>query len=225
MFPSTLSVTDTNTSLMTPPPGPVVEEDQIILTENVVDMSQKRRKGRADTLPELPPLPLEKDLFIPPVEKGNRAERSILVLTETFLSMMPQEGREVVKIRETASIMKTNIKRVYTICNVLEGIRLMVRTDMNMYEWQGRRVLMPTMMLLRQMAEKQNMMEKLDLASTEEQGVEDIPNNFPDKLNICMMTQKLLMMFLVQPKDLSLSVASTIMRGTGQAANMKRGYL
>jgi hypothetical protein len=31
----------------------------------------------------------------------------------------------------------------------------MVRTDRDMYEWQGRRVLMPTMMLLRQMAEKQ----------------------------------------------------------------------
>ena len=107
------------------------------------------------------------------VERGHRAERSILVLTETLLGMMPQEGREVVKIKETASIMKTSIKRVYTICNVLEGIRLMVRTDRNTYEWQGRRVMMPSMMLLRQMAEKQNIMEKLDMASTEEQGVKD----------------------------------------------------
>ena len=82
-------------------------------------------------------------------------------------------------------------------------------------------------MLLRKMAEKQNMMEKIDLASTEEQGVEDIPYNLPNKQNICMMTQKLLMMFLVlpQPKVLSLSVASTIMHGAGQTANMKRGYL
>ena len=52
----------------------------------------------------------------------------------------------------------------------------------------------------------------------------------PDKkkhLNICMMTQNLLMMFLVlpQPKVLSLSVASTIIHGAGQAANMKRGGL
>ena len=103
----------------------------------------------------------------------------------------------------------------------------MVRTDRNMYERQGRRVLMPTMMLLRKMAEKQNMMEKLDMASTEEQGVENVPISLPDKLNICMMTQKLLMMFLVlpQPKVLSLSVASTTMYEAGQAANMKRGSL
>ena len=82
-------------------------------------------------------------------------------------------------------------------------------------------------MLLRKMAEKQNMMEKIDLASTEEQGVEDIPNNLPNKQNICMMTQKLLKMFLVlpKPKVLSLSMASTIMHGTGQTANMKRWYL
>ena len=78
---------------------------------------------------------------------------------------------------------------------------------------------------MRKMAEKQNMMEKIDLASTEEQGVEDIPNNLPNKQNICMMTQKLLMMFLPQPKVLSLSMASTIMHGAGQTANMKRGYL
>ena len=42
-----------------------------------------------------------------------------------------------------------------------------------------------------------------------------------------MMTQNLLLMFLVlpQPKVLSLSVASTIMHGAGQAANMNRGSL
>ena len=68
-------------------------------------------------------------------------------------------------------------------------------------------------MLLRKMAEKQNMMEKIDLASTEEQGVEDIPYNLPNKQNICMMTQKRLKMFLVLPKPnvFSVSKATTIM--------------
>ena len=47
----------------------------------------------------------------------------------------------------------------------------MVRTDRNMYKRQGRRGLMPTMMLLRQMANKQNMMKKLHMASTEGQEV------------------------------------------------------
>ena len=42
-----------------------------------------------------------------------------------------------------------------------------------------------------------DMIEKLDMASTEEQGVKDVANSLPAKLNICMMTQKLLMMFLV----------------------------
>ena len=77
---------------------------------------------------------------------------------------------------------------------------------------------------MRKMVEKQNMMEKIDLASTEEQGVEDIPINLHNKQNICMMTQKLFMMFLVlpQPNVFSLSKASTIMHVT---ANMKRGYM
>ena len=109
-----------NTNMIIPPFVPAAEEDQLILMENVVDTSPKRMRGKGGFMPELPPLPMEKDLFIPPVEKGNRAERSILMLTETFLSMMPQEGSEVVKIKETASIMKTSIKRVYTICNCLQ---------------------------------------------------------------------------------------------------------
>jgi hypothetical protein len=44
-----------------------------------------------------------------------------------------------------------------------------------------------------------DMIEKLDMASTEEQGVKDVANSLPAKLNICIMTQKLLMMFLVLP--------------------------
>ena len=125
MFSSTISVPNiskevTNTNMI-PPPGQVEEEDQLIFIENVMDTSPKRMRGIGGTaVPRFPPLPMEMDLFIPPVEKGNRAERSILVLTETFLSMMPQEGREVVKIKETASIIKTSIKRVYTICNCLQ---------------------------------------------------------------------------------------------------------
>ena len=50
--------------------------------------------------------------------------------------VMPETEKEDVKIKSTASMLKTSIKRVYTICNVLEAMRLMVRMGRNNYEWQ-----------------------------------------------------------------------------------------
>ena len=147
-----------------------VEKRLIILKENVVSNSfRKRRMGLGNLRVELPPLPLERDLFIPPVEKGRRTERSISVVTETLLSMMPKEGVKEVMIKEIAGIINTDIKRVYTILNVLEGLRMMKRLGQNMCEWQGRKVLMPKLMLLRQMAEKENMLEKMEMANAWEQ--------------------------------------------------------
>jgi hypothetical protein len=88
----------------------------------VVEISPRSITSRADTETEFPPLSLEKELLIPPVERVSRAERSILVLLETLLGMMPQEGKEVVKIKDPATSIKTGTKRIYTICNFLEGL-------------------------------------------------------------------------------------------------------
>ena len=146
------------------------------------------------------------------------------MVTETLLSMMPREGGIEVMIKEIAGIINTDIKRVYTIFNVLEGLRMMKRLGQNVCEWQGRKVLMPKLMLLRQMAEKENMLEKMDKANAWEQmqGNQqhqyDINHNEKGdntNLNICMLTEKLVMMFLVIPKlkYLTLTVATSVIFG------------
>ena len=186
-------------------------------------ISKKRRKsGNWRGGKELPPLPLESELFTPPVEMGRRAERSISVLAQTFLGMMPTEGNKVVMIKETAIMMNTSIKRVYTICNVLEGLRLMERNGQNKYEWKGFKFLMPTMMLLMQMALKENMGEIIDkvIDSEDGHGVQNVDaseSEHKKPLNICMLTQKLMMVFLVlpQPKVISLPEATTVIHGAG----------
>jgi len=181
----------------------------------------------------LPPLPLESELFTPPVDKGRRAERSISVLAETFLRMMPKQGKKVVMIKETAIMMNTSIKRVYTICNVLEGLRFVERKRQNVYEWKGQELLMPTLMLLMQMALKENMMGRIDKVNSpedclrmqhlrEESERRGDPEQTP-ALNICMLTQKLMMVFLVlpQPKVISLPVANTVIHGTAVTAKQR----
>ena len=211
-----------------------VKKRQVILKENVVVSNssfRKRRMGLGNLMVELPPLPLERDLFIPPVEKGRRTERSISVVTEVLLSMMPKEGGKEVMIKEIAGIINTDIKRVYTIFNVLEGLRMMKRLGQNMCEWQGRKVLMPKLMLLRQMAEKENMLEKMDMANaweqmqTNQQHQDNINHSEGDNtnLNICMLTEKLVMMFLVipKPKYLTLTVATSVIFGVNQPENKR----
>jgi len=193
-------------------------------TETTVKKSSTRGSGKYKKGHQLPPLPLESELFTPPVERGRRAERSISVLATAFLSMMPSMEKKEIMIRETANMMNTSIKRVYTICNVLEGLRLMERKGQNFYEWKGREELYPTLMLLLQMAQKDNVAEKIDQFSTSkdcrtEQSVtvadsKVIPEQIPT-LNICMLTQKLMMLFLVlsEPKVITLPVATAVIHG------------
>jgi len=206
-------------------PQPAANHDQSTLQTN--NNIKEKKLGNWRGRKELPPLPLESELFTPPVEKGNRAERSISVLAETFLSMMPSDRNKVVMIKETANIMNTSPKRIYTICNALEGLRFMERKRQNMYEWKGRKLLIPTLMLLMQMALNENMVEKINKVITSEdskvmQPLLDQAESRKDPehcmaLNICMLTQKLMMVFMAlpPPKVISLPDASTVIHGAG----------
>eukprot|EP00092_Neocalanus_flemingeri_P098968 GFUD01126237.1.p1 GENE.GFUD01126237.1~~GFUD01126237.1.p1 ORF type:complete len:350 (+),score=139.28 GFUD01126237.1:68-1051(+) len=169
---------------------------------------------------ELPPLPLEMELFTPLVDRGNRREKSIKLLGEKLLAMMPKEGTLEVEVDKMARKLKTGIQRVYNICNVLEGLSLMKRQGRNVWKWQGREGLLPTMMLLKQMSEQQDMKGQVDMARkvlAKELPEDSISNKAIKKYNLVMMTQKMMMMFLVlpQPRTLPLTVASIIIHGPG----------
>ena len=113
--------------------------------------------------------------------------------------------------------------KMYDICNALEGLRLMYRKGRNVYKWQGWRMMLPTLMMLKKMAEKEDMLGQLSLARrliTEDKMEEIIivttARKEPElKYNVVMMTQKLLMIFLVlqHPRILSLAEASVIIHG------------
>ena len=60
------------------------------LIEPVVKRSKVfKRVGKGNILADLPPLPMEEELFSSPVDKRNRKAKSINVLVEALVAMMP----------------------------------------------------------------------------------------------------------------------------------------
>eukprot|EP00092_Neocalanus_flemingeri_P100806 GFUD01128793.1.p1 GENE.GFUD01128793.1~~GFUD01128793.1.p1 ORF type:complete len:254 (+),score=85.02 GFUD01128793.1:116-763(+) len=82
------------------------------------------------------------------------------------------------------------------------------------------------MMLLKRMSEQQDMKGQVDMARkvlAKELLEDSIKNKSNTKLNLVMMTEKMMMMFLILPKPrtLPLTVASLIIHGPGLSGNKK----
>ena len=129
-----------------------------VLVKARKDLSGGSKRGKGDIVPELPPLPLESDLFTPPVGERNVRKADLKVLAEAVMPMKPMEGKYVVEVDKMARVLETRKDKVFAICNVMEGLRLMERQRMNVYMWQGRTALISTLIMLKQMAEKEDMM-------------------------------------------------------------------
>jgi hypothetical protein len=120
-------------------------------------------------------------------------------------------------------VLETKKDKVFAICNVMEGLRLMLRQSINVYMWQGRMALVSTLMMLKQMAEKEDMMGQLSMVRNfinqdsmgELQGVLNAKESPGLKYNLVMMSQKLMMMFLTLPQSMPLLLleASIIIHG------------
>jgi hypothetical protein len=184
-----------------------------VLMKAKKELTGGRKRGKGDFMPELPPLPLESDLFTPRVGERIMRKADLKVLAEAVMNMMTMEGKFVVEVDKMARVLETKKDKVFAICNVMEGLRLMLRQSMNVYMWQGRTALMSTLMMLKQMAEKEDMMGQLSMVrnfinqdSMESSGL---------KYNLVMMSQKLMMMFMTLPQSspLLLLEASIIIHG------------
>jgi len=159
----------------------------------------------ADVLPELPPLPREEDLFTPP--RGRVAMRKIdlRLSVNLLMSKMPKEGEAIVEVSKMAEELEIAKDKMYLVCNVLEGLRLMKMKGRNVYKWQGRTMLLPSMMILKKMAEKKDMIGQVLQArrllvnkSTDEKSAGTIDSsNEIEKCNVVMTSQKVIMIFLV----------------------------
>ena len=151
----------------------------------------------------------------------NVSKTDLKVLAEAVMSMMPMEGKFVVEVDKMARVLETKKDKVFAICNVREGLRLMERQSMNMYMWQGRTVLMSTLMMLKQMGEKEDMMGQLSLVRN------FINLNIIGELQRVIQakeSQKLMMMFLTLPQSMSLLLEASIIIDGPVLMNAKRKY-
>jgi len=190
-----------------------------------VKSSRGGSRGMGDILPELPPLPREEELFTPPREREVARKVDMRVTVKMLMMMMSREGKSRVEVDKMSMLLDISKDKMYLICNVLEGLGLMLMKGRNVYEWQGKALLIPTMMMLKKMAEKEDIMSQLVMASklVAYSGVNDQQSTAacsrikePEKLNVVMTAQKVVMMFLVtqEPNILSLDEMSIIIHGT-----------
>ena len=191
----------------------------VMVIEPVVDTRQKM--GKRNILSELPPLPLEEDLFTQ--HHSRKESRRVDMQVHVFMDMMPREEKYLVEVDKMSRVLDITKDKMREILNVLEGLRLVEREVITVYRWQGRMVLLPALMMLKQMAEKEDMMGQLSLArglltqSSEGKNQKGKAWKIPEaKYNLVMMTQKVMMMFLTlpSPRILSLAEASIIIHGS-----------
>jgi len=198
---------------------------QPVVAKVKVKSSPGGSRGMGDILPELPPLPREEDLFSPPREREVARKVDMRVTVKMLMMMMSREGKSRVEVDKMSMLLDISKDKMYLICNVLEGLRLMLMKGRNVYEWQGKALLIPTMMMLKKMAEKEDIMGQLVMASklVANSGEYDQQPpaacsriKEPEKLNVVMTTQKVMMMFLVteEPNILPLDEMSIIIHGT-----------
>jgi len=169
-----------------------------------------QRKKRASF--SLPPLPNESDLFVPPNDRKNRKCRSISALAQSFLQIVQSSSNfKDFHVVEFAKNMDEDPKRVYTVCNILQSLRIVVKKGHTMYEWKGLNSVLPSLIALRQLAEKSKTLEMVMNAEIQEE--RKIPRqmmssenenglataNPPKSVPMCMVAEKIIMIFLVLP--------------------------
>jgi len=197
----------------------------LVVIEPVVS-KVKAKSSLGGSKVKLPPLPREEDLFTPLRKKKLAKKVDVIVTVKMLMIMMStREGMSRVEVDKMSMSLDISRDMMYLIFNVLEGLRWMIMKGRNVFEWQGKTLLLPTMMILKKMAEKEDIIGQLVMASKHvaNSGVCDQQPpaacsriKEPVKLNVVMTTQKVLMMFLVseQPNILSIDEMSILIHGT-----------
>ena len=161
---------------------------------------------------ELPPLPEEHQLFIPPTLRKSTINVA-LELMSLLNTVAPDTKFEV---RLLAIQLEADHKKVYLVCNVLEAVQMMTKSSHTSYVWHGRTNLVPGLIWLRQLAEQEQVLEQL-LRCWQQQQEEEPVEAQDQKLSTGVLAQKLLMVFLVaeQPRPVSVKTACRVVLGQG----------
>ena len=81
----------------------VVIEAVVPMRKGRKDISlESKRRGKGDILSELPPLPLESELFFPSVGKTIVQKVGMRMSVELLMDKMPKQGECVVKVDQMA---------------------------------------------------------------------------------------------------------------------------
>ena len=170
------------------------------------------KKIKFDIFDQLPPLPLESDLFLPPVSsrKGIAEECSQLLAW-----LHNKENHIVFDIDQVAAMLDADVKKLFLCCNVLESVLLMTKTGVNSYMWHGRERMERSLQWLRELAEKKKVLEQLYRTCQSHSVETSQESQVKEKLSVGVVAQKLLMIFLVapEPKTLTISVACEVIYG------------
>jgi len=162
-------------------PTVTVEEARLETGLGVQD-HRRQQSNRSDMPAPLPPLPLESALFVPPVDRGNRKDKSLGLLAEKMLDNYPyiMNGGDTTEVQldDTAKQLNTERRRIYDIVNVFEAVQIMSRVCKNIYRWHGRTYLLHSLAWLRELGVKLGMQEQYRVAR-EQEAQHDIENMSP----------------------------------------------
>ena len=194
---------------------------------------------KLERLPKLPPLPAESELFKPPATK--RPTEDICVALLGRLGNL--DVGTLIDLHVVAAELEVDVKRLSVICSVLEAVRIVAKQGGgSVYSWRGREALAPSLAQLRRLADREGLLDRLHSSIQEQVGhwgrgsadcsvqlvQQEAPAPTPgEKLTTGLLTQRLLMVFLVapDPRTLTVGVAAWTIQGPDGARGVTRTRL
>ena len=133
---------------------------------------------------ELPALPAEDVLFQEKKKKkkAKSEEKPIEDLAKAFLALFFFHVNVTFNVKNVAEELKDDVKRVYDICNIFEAVGIITKRKVNTFCWLG----LGSESMIRSLRQLKTIAEK-----------EDLKMNLKMKMNLLMMTQKIMMLFLL----------------------------
>ena len=198
------------------------------------EVMQKQKK--MEKLIPLPALPDEQDLFTPPPVKITLETISLSLLT--WLETL--EVNTTLNLHQVAELLNLEAKALSLSCNVLEGLRLMVKVASSSYTWLGKSSMDQGLIWLQQMAEQEMVLEVLIRSChdqmeqdgqvmeqgqvQQQQDAEEQEQPHVDKLTTGVLTQRLVMTFLAAPFPATLTVrlVSKVIQGKKEVTSYFR---
>ena len=150
---------------------------------------------------QLPALPSEDVLFQEKKKKKAKSEeKPIENLAAAFLALFFCHVNVTFYVKNVAEELKDDVKRVYDICNILEAVGIVIKRKVNTYCWLGlgEESMIKSLRHLKTIAEKEDlkMLFKANKVTIEELSM---------KMNLQMMTEKIMMLFLLLAENQGLT--------------------